>query len=419
MSMISKRPSQLSAFLPRQSASNYTSMGASSLQQPAGPRVLILLDIGAAWSRGILRGFIAAAHERCWTVLHYHPPADLNWLAREFAPDAVVIGPELAGESLAPLAPASILSVTLDRSAEGIASLCPDEDAVAALALGHLLATGLRQVSTFRFDESPFGIQRERAFIERAHAAGVKVASGWGNDQARLTGMREDPAAIMAWLSDLPKPCGVFTGSDAWGRVVARYSRVAGLRIPEDLSLVGADNDTLECELIAPPLSSVIIPWQELGRRAAKLVQCALSGRSIAGQRVLIEPLAVMARRSSDVLAIEDPLVAKAVRWIREHADRRLTVPAVAHAVGGGRQRLERRFRRALDRTVLEEIRRAHVEAARGLLESTHAKMTEVAKRSGFTNAALLSTAFQRELGMPPGLYRRRVQQSLGTGSHE
>jgi len=139
----------------------------------------------------------------------------------------------------------------------------------------------------------------------------------------------------------------------------------------------------------------------------------------LGGQRVLIEPLAVMARRSSDVLAIEDPLVAKAVRWIREHADRRLTVPAVAHAVGGGRQRLERRFRRALDRTVLEEIRRAHVEAARGLLESTHAKMTEVAKRSGFTNAALLSTAFQRELGMPPGLYRRRVQQSLGTGSHE
>jgi LacI family transcriptional regulator len=96
--------------------------------------------------------------------------------------------------------------------------------------------------------------------------------------------------------------------------------------------------------------------------------------------------------------------------WIREHADRRLTVPMVARAIGGGRQRLERRFRRALDRTVQEEIRRSHVEAAKHWLGSTRASMAEVAKRSGFTNAWLLNAAFQRELGMPPGTYRRRVQ---------
>jgi LacI family transcriptional regulator len=147
-----------------------------------------------------------------------------------------------------------------------------------------------------------------------------------------------------------------------------------------------------------------------VGSAAAKLVQLALSGVDVAGQRPVIAPLAVMARRSSDVLAIEDPLVAKAVRWIREHAGHRLTVPMVVRALGGGRQRLERRFRRVLDRTVQEEIRRAHVEAAKSLLETTHASVSEIAKRSGFTNAALLTAAFQRELGMPPGRYRRRVR---------
>ena len=96
------------------------------------------------------------------------------------------------------------------------------------------------------------------------------------------------------------------------------------------------------------------------------------------------------------------------------HAQRRLTVTMVARAVGGGRQRLERRFRRALDRTIQDEIRRAHVEVARHWLATTHVGMAEVAKRSGFSSASLLSVAFQREIGMPPGAYRRRVQKQFG-----
>jgi LacI family transcriptional regulator len=184
--------------------------------------------------------------------------------------------------------------------------------------------------------------------------------------------------------------------------------------VPEDVALVGADNDVLECELISPPLSSVMIPWQEVGRHAATLVRLALGRQSIAGRRMIVSPIDVAARRSSDALAVDDALVRQAVAWIKGHADRRLTVPMVARAVGGGRQRLERRFRKALDRTIQDEIRRAHVEAAKQWLATTNASMAEVASRSGFTNASLLSVAFQRELGMPPGTYRRRVQGETG-----
>ena len=388
-------------------------MNAVDLQRSAAPRVLIVLQPGGAWSRGILRGFMAAAHERGWTLLHYHPSVDLDWLMREFMPAAAVIGPELPRESIARLTPTPIVSVAFDRSEHGIASVYPDDKSIAALALDHLLATGLRQVSTFRFDESPFAIARERAFVERARAAGIRVAAGWGSDEATSSRRDEDPAAMMAWLRDLPKPCGVFTISDSWGRTVARYAHMTGLRVPEELALIGADNDALECELVVPSLSSVMVPWRELGRNAARLVDLGLSGHAIAGQRLVLSPVAVMARRSSDAIAIGDPLVAKAVRWIRQNSDRRLTVPIVVRAVGGGRQRLERRFRLVLDRTVHEEIRRTRVEMARGLLESSPASLHEVAKRSGFTTAALLSKAFHRELGMPPGLYRRRVQRAL------
>jgi LacI family transcriptional regulator len=189
------------------------------------------------------------------------------------------------------------------------------------------------------------------------------------------------------------------------------------LRVPEDLALVSAGNDALDCELSSPPLSSVIVPWQQLGRNAATLVRLALAGQPIAGERIVVPPIAVAARRSSDVLAIQDPLVAQAVAWIREHADQRLTITMVSRAVGGGRQRLERRFRRALDRTVQQEIRRAHVETARAVLAKTRASLADVAKQSGFSSAALLNEAFRRQLGMTPGAYRRRVQVELSPSS--
>ncbi len=386
----------------------------------ADPRVLIALSTGAAWSRGILRGFMAAAHECGWMPLHYQPSGDLARLTKDWAPAAAVIGPELSPASLEPqLGPASLVSVTVDRSAERIASVCIDEQAIAGIALEHLLATGLKQLSTFRLDDSICAVLRERAFIDSARVAGARVSVGWGSDDAPPQQRGEEPADVLAWLQGLPKPCGVFACTDSWARTLARYAQVARLRIPEDLAIIGVDNDVLQCELTAPLLSSVMIPWQQVGIGAAKLVHDALAGRAIAGQRLVISPVAVVARRSSDVLAVEDSVVVRAVRWIRSNADRRVTVPMVARAGGGGRQRLERRFRRALDRSVLEEIRRAHVEIAKRLLATTEAGLTDVARQSGFTNAALLSVAFQREIGMPPGAYRRWLREEFGKVSDE
>jgi len=381
------------------------------------PRVLIVLNTESGWSRGILRGFMATAHERGWALLHYDSSADLRWLTQELAPVAAVIGPGFDRAALSKLAPATLVSVTVDRTGDKIASVCLDEAAIARLAYEHLQVTGLRNVSTFRYDESPFAIARERAFVDAASAAGARVAPGWGSGDLRPAARHEDPVAMRAWLDSLPKPCGIFTCTDSWGRAVARYVQLAGLRIPEDVALVGADNDVLECELISPPLTSVLIPWHEVGRSAAKLVRNALSGKSIEAERIVVPPVAVVSRRSSALLAVDDAQVARAVEWIRANAARRITVTMVTRAVASGRHRLERAFRRVLGRTIHDEIRRAHVDAAQRLLETSRASVAEIAKLSGFTNAALLTVAFQRELGMAPGVYRRRAQQELTSDS--
>lgn len=391
----------------RESVGRSTSMASTA----AAPRILLMLGTDAAWCRGILRGFTALAHERNWAVLHYRPDADVTGVFEEWQPAVIVVGPDSSAPPVKHPPTTAVVAVNADRSAAGVPCVCLDEVAIAQLAADHLLATGLKHMSTVCFDASPWAQARVCAFEARARASQVLVVKGFRTPPEASAG-KEDPAALVSWLRSLPKPCGIFTCSDQWGRTLARYAQLAGVRVPEEVALIGVDNDTLECELSSPPLSSVLIPWREVGEEAAELVSQALSGE-LELQRRVVAPLHVVSRRSSDVLAVDNRLVADAVAWIRSNAERRLTVGMVIQAVGGGRQRLERAFRRVLDRTIQEEIRRSHVDVARRLLETTQNDLTEIARRSGFSNATLLNLAFQRELQTAPGAYRRRMLKAL------
>jgi LacI family transcriptional regulator len=272
------------------------------------------------------------------------------------------------------------------------------------------LAKGLRELTTFRFNDGPFAVARERGFWETVRAHGARVVPGWWVDGADPPRFHEDPPAIMSWLERLPRPCGMFCCTDSWARVVARYAQVAGVRVPEDLALIGVDNDTVDCELASPPLSSVAVPWRTVGEKTAWLVGQALSGANIARERIVIPPVDVIPRRSTDVAAVDDPIVARAMSWIVEHASRRLTLHGIARATSCSRQRLEQRFRAAIGRSVMQEVRRARVDVAKRLLSTTNLSLPLVAEQSGFTSAALLSVAFRGETGVPPGAYRRRFR---------
>jgi LacI family transcriptional regulator len=379
----------------------------------AAPHVLLALPTSAAWARWVCRGFAGAAARQGWVVLSYPPEIDLDWVAATWPLHAAVLGPSSSGPWPARLKSCVSVAVNSDRSAEGIASVCLDETRVAEQAVAHLLSRGLRTFTTFRLDPSGSGEGLERRFRQAAAAAGGRLEPAWAGNALQSAAACENPAEIVAWLSRLATPCGIFASCDSWARVITRYAPAAGLRIPEDLAVIGVDNDLTECELAGPSLSSVAVPWACIGEEAAGLVQRALQGEPIAGERVRITTADVVVRQSSDTFAVEDALVQRAMRWIRQHAGGRLSVPMVAAAVGVPRQKLDRRFRRVLGSTVLEQIRRARIDIARDLLSRTELPLVDVAPRSGFTNVSLLSVAFQRELGLPPGAYRRRARSLL------
>jgi LacI family transcriptional regulator len=200
------------------------------------------------------------------------------------------------------------------------------------------------------------------------------------------------------------------------GVQVAEACRQVGLRVPEDVALLGVDDDELDCELTRPRLSSVIVPAERIGYEAAALLDRLLAGERPPAEPILLPPTGVATRRSTEMLALADREVVAAVRFIREHAHLPLRVRDVLREVAVGRRTIERRCHKALGWGLGEEIRRVHLERARRLLARTELPMKAVAQQAGFSDFRHLAVVFRQELGLSPTAYRRQMRGPAGEG---
>jgi len=180
--------------------------------------------------------------------------------------------------------------------------------------------------------------------------------------------------------------------------------------VPEDVAVVGVDNDDLLCELARPSLSSVIVPAERVGYEAAALLDRLLAGNKPPRDPLLIPPPGVVSRKSSDVLAIDDPVVAQAVRFLRDSAHLPLRVSDVLRAVPVSRRALERRFQAVLGRGLAKEIRRLHVNQAKQLLANSELPMQTIAERCGFSSQYHFSRTFRKAVGTTPTAYRAEIR---------
>jgi LacI family transcriptional regulator len=214
---------------------------------------------------------------------------------------------------------------------------------------------------------------------------------------------------LIAWVRTLPKPVGILAIDDMAAHDLAAACLESDVLIPEQVSVVGVNNDDLLCDSAWPPLSSVNADYQRAGFIAAQLLDELMSGAKPAASRTLIElpPAGVVIRASTDSLAVDDPEVATAVRFIREHACDPCSVADVLREVPVGRRWLERQFVLKLGRTPYDEIIHTRMETARRLLLRPEIKMIEVAERCGFSSVQSFSRAFHQQTSENPGKFRR------------
>jgi LacI family transcriptional regulator len=199
-----------------------------------------------------------------------------------------------------------------------------------------------------------------------------------------------------------------FTDAHAWR--IQRICHDIGLAIPEEVSLIGVNNDDLIVHICQPPLSSVELNAVKIGYEAAALLDGLMHGRRTPGQPMLVPPVGVVARGSSDIEAVGDPEVAGALRFIREHAADGIEVEDVLDRLTVSRRTLERRFRDYLGRSPHDEIVRVRLERAERLLAVTRATVASVAESSGFGSPKHFHRVFKQQTGLTPVVYRNRCQ---------
>jgi LacI family transcriptional regulator len=378
-------------------------------------RIGLVFDRSLDYCRGVLRGIkrFAAAKPR-WTFALVAPEAqEMENLARLRPAGLIahVFSNHLAAVLKELRKPIVNVSGVVPRLR--IPTIHIDDAAIGYLAAQHLLERGFRNFAFVGNSTFAYSVKQEAAFCQAVSRVGYAAACFYDRSErsfhphGRLWAF---DAHIRAWLKSLATPIGIFASNDLWGVQLTEACHEVGLRVPEDVAVVGVDNDSLMCELSRPSLSSVAIPSEQVGYEAAALLDRLLAGARAPKALPLLAPLGIVTRQSSGILAVTDQDVAAAIRFIRERAHTAIGVNDVLREVPIGRRSLERRFHCVLRRGVAQEIRRVHLERAKSLLATTWLPIALVAEQAGFSENKHLSVVFRKEFGLSPTAYRQQVQ---------
>jgi len=309
--------------------------------------------------------------------------------------------------------PCPVVSVLEPHELFDVPQVLPDQRAAGRMAAEHLLGCGLRQFACCSHHFTKFTDLRVEGFVEAIRNADLPVEV-YDHD-TRLGGewtLQRERKDIANWLAALPRPLGFFAASDRRGCQIVHYARDLDLRVPEQFAVVAAGNIEMFCEFSHPSLSSVAMDHVQVGYLAASLLNDLLDGKPAPAEPVLVPPRSVIARASTDTLAVDDPTVTTALRFIRANACKGITIEDVLGEVPVARRTLEKAFRRHLGRTPFGEIRRLQLQRAKTLLADTDMAMPDVARIAGLRDGRYLSEVFRKELDVTPTAYRRQFRQS-------
>jgi LacI family transcriptional regulator len=285
-----------------------------------------------------------------------------------------------------------------------------DNTAVARLAADHLLERGFVHFAYCGYSPTPVNgcsHKREEAFCEAIVQAGHSCAVHNAPDTASET-WEKLCGELAQWLTGLPRPLGLMACNDSRALQLLEACRMAGLRVPEDVAVVGVDNEEAVCPFTDPPLTSVDQGSRQTGYEAALLLDQWMNGEPVAPGKRSVSPVGIVARGSTEILAVGDREVAAALRYIREHACERIGLDDVSRAIGSTNATLRRRFQAVLGRTVHDEILRVRIERGKQLLVSTDLTFRQIARQSGFCSAQHMSTRIRQATGHTPRQYRQR-----------
>ena len=381
------------------------------------PRVALLVDTSTDWSRRVIGGIIQyiRAHDFWHLYVESHGVEEHFELPRGWQGDGVIarIGNEKMARSLQArgLPVVNVSAIHVPRAPE-FPRVNTDVADTAQVAVNYFLERGFKNFAYLSLLGLEYAARQQDAFI-----AAVKEVGG----QCAVQGVKTHAGAqtpdwnlriekLGRWLLSLPKPVAILTWSG--GREVIHACHAVGLRVPEEVALLSGSDDFL-CEASRVPISAVQAAAERIGQEAAALLHRLMRGGKAPACPILVPPLRVVTRQSTDTLAISDIALVKALSFIRENATRRIRVSEIAAHAGVSRRLLEQRFLKTLGRTPAAQIRRTHLDRACTLLAETDLSIEQVAEACGFGSPEYMTYYFRRELKITPLKFRRAAQISV------
>jgi LacI family transcriptional regulator len=295
-----------------------------------------------------------------------------------------------------------------DSYPAGIPYVATDNEAIIRIAFEHLLTAGLSRVALYSMPARPgnrWAQERELAFRKQL-ARTSEQAEIFRGESTDSRSWKQNLDGLTAWLQALPKPVGIIAVNDARARHILQACLAAGISVPEEIAVIGIDNDPISHTLSRIPLSSVIQGTREMGQTAARLLSRMIHGARERSAPVLVPPSGIQVATSSQHQALRNPYVMRARHYIRQYAGQGIKAEQVVDHIGIARSTLDAHFRKELGRTIHDEIMLTKLARAQDLLRAGQHSCARIAEQCGFTSLQYMHAVFKRELGCTPREYQ-------------
>jgi len=374
------------------------------------PSVLLFVETSREFGRGLLHGI--ARYSRLhgpWRV--YRWPGALDSMLPEWKYlkiDGAIVRDVKVVEGLVHSGIPVIFAQHNQESYAPFPSIITDSASIGGMAAEHFLDRGFRNFAYCGLDEFAWSRGRGQSFRQRLEQAGFAADLYQQPASKKGRALRNEQNDIAQWLKALPKPVAVMCCNDDRALLVIEACKLIGCGVPDDVAVLGVDDDVLVCDLADPPISSIALNTDGAGYEAARLLDQLMKGDKMAGQVIPVQPTHIVTRMSTDMLAVTDPDVTAALGFIRRNANRLIQVDDVVEATTASRRVLEKRFKAILHRSVHQEIRRVRVNNIIRLLVGTDMSVTDIAAHCGFDGVEHIARHFRKETGVSLREYRKR-----------
>ena len=382
-------------------------------------KILLLIDLSEQYGRSLMQGMVRYSNEHgpwvfCKMPIYFREKHGvkgvLKW-ARDWGANGIVAALESeAGASQIVASGIPVIAQDYKERFTNIPNITGNYHETGKMAARYFLSRGYRHFAFYGFGDIVWSRERAQGFEWQVRDAGYQVQYFESKKKGTHDLWYYKPSPLSAWLKSLPSNVALMACDDNQGHHILEACKIAGIRVPDDMAVLGVDNDELVCHLTEPSMSSIALDTERGGYEAARLLEHMIIHRVQNPGNIIIRPTAIVTRHSTDILATDDKMIANALKYIHQHIELNPGVKEVLAQIPLSRRALEIRFRNATGLPIYKYIQALRLEKFSNQLLVSESSIMDIAIGLGLGDNKNISRAFRKLKGCSPAEYRRRNQ---------